>query len=74
MGVVERPGTAVDPAEAQRLEDRAVEPVQTRPVDLVEVQRVAGHLERADPVCPHLRVVADPPQQPVGDPWSPAAA
>ena len=65
---VERPtGRAAEPA-AEDVEDGAVEPVEPELVDLVEVERCVRDLEGDRAVGADLGVVADPAQQPVGDP------
>ena len=53
---------------AQRVEHGPVEPVEAELVDLVELERGVRDLEGDDAVGADLGVVADPAQQPVGDP------
>src|SRR5215210_6359961 len=53
---------------AHRAQDLAVEPIETQIIDFVELEchpsDVAVHLS----LCSYLSEIADPPQQPVGDP------
>ena len=55
-------------AATQGVEDGPVEPVEAQVVDVVEGQRPGRDLPGDDAVGLDLGVVADPPQQPVGDP------
>src|SRR4051794_19113776 len=65
--------TAAEAAK-QRVEHRPVEPVEAELVDLVDLERRSSDLPVDHPVGTNLGVVADAPQQPVGDPGRPAGA
>src|ERR1022692_4614575 len=59
----------------QRPEHRPVEAVQALLVDLVQFEGRAGEITGDHPIGTDLGVIADPPEQPVGDPrGSPAPA
>ncbi len=55
----------------QRLQHGPVEPVQAERVYIIDAQGGPGDLARDDSVRPHLGVVTNPAQQPVGDPRRP---
>jgi hypothetical protein len=55
-------------AAAEHVEHGPVEAVEPGFVDLVELQRAAGDVAGDDAVGTDLGVVADPAQQPIGDP------
>src|SRR3954447_22090040 len=65
--------TAAEAAQ-QGVEHRPVEPVEAELVDLVDLERRSSDLPVDHPVGTNLGVVADAPQQPVGDPGRPAGA
>jgi hypothetical protein len=71
--LVDGGGQAVDAdrAAAELVDDRpqqlAIDLVEAVLVHLEQLQRRARHITRDAAVGPHLRVVADPSQQPVGD-------
>src|SRR3954454_22384429 len=59
-------------ASTQDVQHGAVETVETRLVDLEQLECGTGEVAGDDAVGPHLREVADAAEQPVGDPWGAA--
>ena len=54
---------------ADRREDRPVDLVETAPVDAEQLQAILCRGHRDGAVATHLGVVANAPQQPIGDSW-----